>query len=247
MNIEGCVALVTGANRGIGDAFVRELIAAGAKHVYVGARDLDNAKPLLSEFADKTSAVQLDVSKADQIEAAVQQCSDVTLLVNNAGVFNHQTLLTAPDMLALRNEMEVNFFAPIAMTRAFAPNIEGNGGGTIVNVLSAGAIVSVPEMGGYSPSKFASRSASNCLRAELAPKGIHVASLIVGSVKTRMAEHVKGVLQADPRDIAKAGIVAVQAEIDEHDTDPHAIGIRAALARDPSGLAKRLAAGVGAS
>jgi len=62
-----------------------------------------------------------------------------------------------------------------------------------------------------------------------------------------MAEHVKGVLQADPRDIAKAGIVAVQAKIDEHDTDPHAIGIRAALARDPSGLAKRLAAGVGAA
>jgi len=136
MNIEGCVALVTGANRGIGDAFVRELIAAGAKHVYVGARDLDNAKPLLSEFPADISAVQLDVSKVDEIETAVEQCSDVNLLVNNAGVFNHQTLLSAPDMSALRNEMEVNFFAPIAMTRAFAPSIERNGGGAIVNVLS---------------------------------------------------------------------------------------------------------------
>jgi len=247
MNIEGCVAIVTGANRGIGESFVRELISAGAKHVYVAARELENAQALVDEFADKTSALKLDVTNSDEIEQAANACGDVTLLVNNAGVFNHQTLLTAPDMSAMRNEMEVNFFAPIALARAFAPVIEHNGGGSVVNVLSAGGIVSVPEMGGYSPSKFASRSASNCLRAELAPKGIHLASLIVGSVKTRMAEHVKGVIQADPRDIAKAGIVAVQANIDEHDTDPHAIGIRAALARDPAGLAKMLAAGVGAS
>ncbi|WP_299769000.1 SDR family NAD(P)-dependent oxidoreductase [uncultured Pseudoteredinibacter sp.] len=155
--------------------------------------------------------------------------------------------MNAPDLSAMRNEMEVNYLGPVAMARAFAPIIEKNGGGCIVNVLSAGGIVSVPEMGGYSPSKFATRAASNCLRAELAPRGIHVSSLIVGSVKTRMAEHVKGVAQVDPVVIAKAGILAAKAEIDEHDTDPHAIGVRAALARDPAGLAKALAAGVGAA
>ncbi len=247
MNISGAIALVTGGNRGIGEGFVQELLEAGAAKVYVGTRTLENAAELCASAPDKLVSVELDVSNPEHIEAAANECSDVNLLVNNAGVFNHQSLLNAPDMQAMRNEIEVNYLAPVAMTRAFAPIIEANGGGAVINVLSAGGIVSVPEMGGYSPSKFAARAASNCLRAELAPKGIHVASLIVGSVKTRMAEHVKGVLQAEPRDIAKAGIFAAANKIDEHDTDPHAIGIRAALARDPAGLAKMLAAGVGAS
>lgn len=247
MQIKGSVALVTGGNRGIGEGFVLELIEAGAKHVYIGSRDPKNAEQLVDKLSNQVSVVTLDVTQQDQIEAAANECADVNLLINNSGVFNSQSLLKAQDMAAMRNEMEVNYYGPVAMTRAFAPIIEGNGGGTIVNVLSAGGIVSVPEMGGYSPSKFAARAASNCLRAELAPKGIHVSSLIVGSVKTRMAEHVKGIVQAEPRDIAKAGILAVQAGIDEHDTDPHAISVRAALARDPAGLAKMLAVGVGAS
>lgn len=247
MKIEGCVALVTGGNRGIGEGFVLELLEAGAKHVYIGTRDTSNAEHLRADLADKVSLVALDVSNPEQILAAAEACVDVNLLINNAGVFNSQSLLGAPDMSAMRNEIEVNYLAPVAMSRAFTPVIEGNGGGAIINVLSAGGIVAVPEMGGYSPSKFAARAASNCLRAELAPKGIHVCALIVGSVKTRMAEHVKGIVQAEPRDIARAGITAVQANIDEHDTDPHAIGIRAALARDPAGLSKMLAAGVGAS
>lgn len=247
MNIQDCVAIVTGGNRGIGEGFVAELLNAGAKHVYIGARDPANAAHQLESFGDKVSVVELDMTQIEQIDAAAANCQDVTLVVNNAGVFNSQSLIGAPDMSAMRNEMEVNYLAPVAMARAFAPIVEANGGGAIINVLSAGGIVSVPEMGGYSPSKFAARAASNCLRAELAPRGIHVASLIVGSVKTRMAEHVKGIVQAEPCDIAKAGIVAVQNNIDEHDTDPHAIGIRAALARDPAGLAKMLASGVGAA
>lgn len=247
MNIEGSVALVTGGNRGIGEGFVRELAAASAKHIYIGSRDPSNAEHLVAELGDRVSVIALDVTQPQQIQHAVEACQDLTLLVNNAGVFNSQSLLGAPDMTAMQNEIDVNYLAPVAMTRAFAPIIESNGGGAIVNVLSAGGIVSVPEMGGYSPSKFAARAASNCLRAELAPRGIHLASLIVGSVKTRMAEHVKGIIQAEPADIAKAGIIALQNNLDEHDTDPHAIGIRAALARDPSGLAKLLAAGVGAA
>jgi len=247
MNIKGCVAIVSGGNRGIGEAFVLELLEAGAKHVYVGSRDPQNAKALQEKEPERISVLSLDMADEKQIKAAAEQCSDVNLVVNNAGVFNKLSLMNAPDLSAMRNEMEVNYLGPVAMARAFAPIIEQNGGGCILNVLSAGGIVSVPEMGGYSPSKFAARAASNCLRAELAPRGIHVSSLIVGSVKTRMAEHVKGVAQVEPAVIAKAGILAAKAEIDEHDTDLHAIGVRAALARDPAGLAKALAAGVGAA
>jgi short-subunit dehydrogenase len=96
-------------------------------------------------------------------------------------------------------------------------------------------------MGGYSPSKFAARAASTCLRAELAPQGTHVAALIVGSVDTRMSEHITGRVKATPRDIARAGIIAVRHNIDEHDTDPHAIEVRAFTARDPHGLAASMA------
>ncbi|MEO0574555.1 MAG: SDR family oxidoreductase [Pseudomonadota bacterium] len=246
MEINGCTALVTGGNRGIGEGFVQELLAAGAAKVYIAARDTSAAEALYATDPERLAIVELDVTDPTHIDAAATACTDVTLLVNNAGMFVGQSLLGAPDLDAMRAEMDVNCFGTIAMTRAFAPIIERNGGGSVVNVLSAGGIVAVPEMGGYSPSKFAARAASNCLRAELAPRGIHVAALIVGSVDTRMAAHVKGVLKAAPADIAKAGILAVTQGIDEHDTDPHAIGIRAALARDPSGLATRLAMGVGA-
>lgn len=247
MNIRGSTALVTGGNRGIGEGFVLELLEAGAKHIYVGTRELQNAESLCLSAPDKLTAIKLDVTNSDDIQRAVTQCKDVNLLINNAGVFNHQSLMNAPDLEAMRNEMEVNYIAPVALSRAFATSLAQADTAAIINVLSAGGIVSVPEMGGYSPSKFAARAASNCLRAELAPKNIHVAALIVGSVKTRMAEHVEGVIQAEPSDIAKAGLFAVQHKIDEHDTDPHAIGIRAALARDPAALAKLLAAGVEAA
>ena len=247
MRIEGCTAIVTGGNRGIGQGFVEELLEQGAARVYIGSRKPADAEGLAATAPDRLRVIELDVADENQIAAAAKSCPDVTLVVNNAGVFNMQTLLGAPDMSLARQEMNVNFFGMLAMCRAFSPIIEANGGGAITNVLSAGGIVSVPSMGGYSPSKFAARAACNCMRAELAPRGIHVSALIVGSVKTRMAAHVKHVKQSEPRDIAKAGLYAVANKIDEHDTDPHAISVRAALARDPAGLAVSMAQALNAS
>ena len=241
MEIKGCTALVTGGNRGIGQGFVEELIDQGAAKVYVGSRSLEAAQALVAIAPDRIEAVRLDVSNEDDIRNAAAQCGDVTLLVNNAGVFSMQTLIGAPDLSAMRAEIEVNYIGLVAMSRAFAPVIEGNGGGAIVNVLSAGGIVAVPGMGGYSPSKFAARAACDCMRAELAPRGVHVAALIVGSVDTRMAAHVKGREKSQPRDIGKAGLVAARYSINEHDTDPHAMEVRAFLARDPAGLAASMA------
>jgi len=136
--------------------------------------------------------------------------------------------------------MEVNYFGVLNMSRAFAPVIEANGGGSIANVLSAGGIVAVPNMGGYSPSKFAARAASTIMRAELAERGVHVAALIVGSVDTRMASHVEGKKET-PEDIARAGLVAVKRHIDELDTDAMVTEVRANLQRDPRGLEKAMA------
>ena len=240
MKIENCTAIVTGGNRGIGEGFVDELLAQGARRVYIAARSLADAEAAAARD-ERLTGIQLDVTKLAEVEAAAARCTDVDLVVNNAGSFGMTTLLTAPDMNAMRAEIETNYLGMVAMVRAFAPVLKANGGGAVVNVLSAGGIVAVPNMGGYSPSKFAARAASDCLRAELAPQGTQVSALIVGSVDTRMAEHVTWVAKSTPRDIAKAGLVAVKHNIPEHDTDPHSIGVRAHLARDPHGLAQAMA------
>lgn len=240
MDIAGSVALVTGGNRGIGEAFVRAFIEAGAKRVYVGARNLESADHLVAEAPDRIVALKLDVSQPADIEAAAAQCKDVSILVNNAGAFLNQRLIGAGTMDAAREEMEVNYFGLLGMCRAFAPALQANGGGAIVNVLSAGGLVAVPAMGGYSPSKFAARAATTSIRAELAKQGTHVAALIVGSVDTRMAAHVAGQKER-PEDIARIGLRAIKRKSDEIDTDRMAIEVRADLARDPKALERAMA------
>jgi NAD(P)-dependent dehydrogenase (short-subunit alcohol dehydrogenase family) len=241
MNVKDSVAIVTGGNRGIGEAFVRCLLAAGAAKVYVGSRDRSAGAHLEQEFPGRAVAVELDVTSEAQVAAAAQQCTDVSILINNAGAFNNLTLMGAPDLSAARQEMEVNYFGVLSMCRQFAPVLAANGGGAIVNVLSAAAILAVPNMGGYSPAKFAARALTTSVRAELADQGTQVSCLIVGSVDTRMAEHVEG-RKESPDTVAKAGIKAIEKNIPEMDTDAFAIGVRAAIARDPAHMEKQMAA-----
>lgn len=240
MDIQGCVAIVTGANRGIGEGFVHVLIEEGAAKVYAGARDPASAKHLEERYPGKVVALRLDVSRPDEIAAAADACPDVSVVVNNAGAFTNRLLIGADDMSGAREEMEVNYFGPVAMARAFAPILKANGGGAILNVLSVGGIVAVPNMGGYSPSKFAMRAAGSCIRAELAGQGTSVTSLIVGSVDTRMASHVKG-SKEQPEDIARAAMKGIRKGVDEIDTDRFAVESRAALARDPKGMERGMA------
>jgi NAD(P)-dependent dehydrogenase (short-subunit alcohol dehydrogenase family) len=241
MKVAGSVAIVTGGNRGIGESFVRALLGAGASKVYVGTRVLEGANHLVEAYPDQAIAVELDVTDEAQVAAAAEHCGDVSIVINNAGVFLNETLIGAPTMAAAREEMDVNFFGTLAMCRHFAPVLKRNGGGAIVNVLSAGAIVAVPNMGGYSPSKFATRALATNVRAELADQGTQVSSLIVGSVDTRMASHVQG--KKEPPDaIARAGLKAIEKNIPEMDTDAFAVNVRAALARDPSSVERQMAA-----
>jgi NAD(P)-dependent dehydrogenase (short-subunit alcohol dehydrogenase family) len=239
MNVEGKVALVTGGNRGIGAAFVRELLNAGATRAYVGTRVLDAAADVCDECGDRAVPVQLDVTNEEQVAAAADACKDVSILINNAGAFLNATLLKAPDLSMAREEMEVNYFGVLSMCRAFAPVLLRNAPAAIVNVLSAGAIVAVPNMGGYSPSKFAARALTTNIRAELGD-AVQVSALIVGSVDTRMAAHVQG-LKESPAKIAKAGIKAIHDNLPEVDTDEMAARMRAALERDPERLEKKMA------
>lgn len=228
--VEGARIVVTGANRGIGLAFVQEALARGAAKVYAGVRDIDDITPELA--ATGAEPVQLEVTSGSDITAAAAHCSDANVLINNAGLHAGDRLIKASDPDAARREMEVNFFGPLHTTRAFAPVLAANGGGSIVNVLSVAAIAPTAFMGGYSPSKVAALYLGGISRAELEPDGITVTSLIVGSVETRMSSHVEG-KKEDPRDIAIAGLKAMSRGTWTCDTDRLAAESRAQLALDP--------------
>jgi NAD(P)-dependent dehydrogenase (short-subunit alcohol dehydrogenase family) len=226
----GSVALVTGANRGIGLAFVQELAARGAKKIYAGTR---SPASLTDEFAGlPVEVVPLDVTDLAMVQAAAAACPDVTLLVNNAGLFTNTRLVLTGDPDAARREMEVNYFGVLNMTRTFAPVLGANGGGYIANVLSVAGAFPAPFMGGYSPAKAAALFLSSITRSELADQGTEVIALIVGSVDTRMAAHVAG-RKEDPRDIARAGLDALDRGEHVADTDFMAVDARARYARDP--------------
>jgi NAD(P)-dependent dehydrogenase (short-subunit alcohol dehydrogenase family) len=226
----GSVALVTGANRGIGRAIVAELAARGAKKIYAGVR---TPADLAAELGAVVEVVRLDVTDRDEVQAAAAACPDVNLLVNNAGRFENQRLVLTGDPGAARREMEVNYFGVLNMTRAFAPVLGANGGGYIVNVLSVAGAFPAPFMGGYSPAKAAALFLSSITRSELADQGTEVTALIVGSVDTRMAAHVQG-RKEDPADIARAGLDALDRGEHVADTDFMAIDARARYARDPA-------------
>ena len=178
MKIENSVVLVTGANRGIGLAFARALLARGARKVYAATRNT------ASVTLPGVQALQLDVTKPDEIAAAVQQAGDVTLVINNAGIAQPGGFL-APDSDAVsRRIFETNFFGVLNMSKAFAPVLKANGGGALLNVLSVASWVNGGELAAYSASKSAAWSLTNALRHELVAQKTQVLGLHMAYVDT---------------------------------------------------------------
>lgn len=194
MKINGSVALVTGANRGLGKAFTEALLARGASKVYATARDAASIKD------PRVVPLQLDVTDPDSVAAAAKQAGDVQLLINNAGIATGAGILDGEE--ALRREMETNFYGPVRVSREFAPVLAANGGGAVVNILSALSWFSLPTTGGYSASKSAAWAATNALRLVLHEQGTLVTGVHIGYIDTDMAAHVDG-----PK-IAAADVVA---------------------------------------
>jgi len=188
VTIKGSIALVTGANRGIGKAIVEQLIDQGATKVYACARNLDTLKELIENGAGKIVPIELDVTHEDQIQAAAEQAKDVAILINNAGIANYSAVIAAADITSARQEMEVNYFGLLNMTRAFAPILKANGGGALVNISSIGGLVGIPMVGTYCPTKAAVHSLTQCVRGELASQGILVIGVYPGPIDTDMAK-----------------------------------------------------------
>lgn len=245
MKVANAVALVTGANRGIGEALVLELLAMGAARVYAACRTSGSAGHLVEQGAGRVIEITMDVTSDQEVARAAQVCGDVSLLINNAGLSQFgRRLIGSSDISGAQAEMDVNYFGVLRTCRAFAPSLKSQGGGAIVNILSAAALSNVPILGTYSASKAAAYSLTQGVRAELAGQGTLVCAVFVGSVDTRMAASVKEVPKVTAQYTAQMTLGGLQRREEEIDADPMTIDIRARLARDPKKLERFLARGL---
>ena len=198
MNIENTIALVTGANRGVGKVYVAELLNRGFTKVYAAARSVDSLADTVALDPERVVPVQLDVTSAEDIAAAAQSAADVTLLINNAGALSFGGALDVGKD-ALDRDMAVNNDGLREVTRAFTPVIEANGGGSVVNMLTLLSFVSAPGFSAYNASKAAAWSMSMSLRAYLKPKGIAVVNAFPAGIDTDMLAGVEA-----PKDTPEA-------------------------------------------
>ena len=207
-DVKDSVALVTGANRGIGRSYVEALVKAGAKKVYATARRAETVHELVDANAGVVEGLELDIANPDQVSAAAAKAKDVTLLVNNAGVANGGFVLGSEDTSGLQKDIEVNVYGTTDMIRKFAPVLQANGGGAIVVLNSVASLVNFPLFGGYSASKAALHSVTQCIRAELAAKGVLVQGVYPGPIDTDMAEPLE-MPKEPPSAVAEATIAGL--------------------------------------
>lgn len=239
MDIEGSVAFVTGANRGLGRAFVEGLIKSGAARIYAAARVGETLDGLVRKHGNRISPVTLDITDSVAVYSAAESAADVNLLINNAGVAHFEGFTTAGSLEAAHAEMNVNYFGSLEMIRAFAPVLKGNGGGIIIQIASIASMVTFPVVGSYCASKGAVNALIHGVRAELSAQGTVVAGVYPGVVDTEMSARF------DAPGVPPESIVSVTLEAvtnGEEDIYPDAMSqdlYRKAL-QDPKALEREL-------
>lgn len=231
MQINGSVAFVTGANRGLGRHFAEQLITRGAAKVYAAARrpetiTLQNVVP-----------VRIDITDPESVAAAADAARDTTLLVNNAGIASFNSLLDAP-MDDVRAQMESHFFGTLSVTRAFAPHLIANAPAAMLNVLSVLSWLHPPSAGTYSAAKAALWAQTDTIRDELAPRGVSATALHVGFMDTDMVADVDGP-KSDPAKVAAAALDGVEAGLVEVLGDELTRKVKAGLSADRGAVAAR--------
>lgn len=224
MKIAGATALVTGANRGLGLVFAKALLAAGAAKVYAAARTPETASGMVP--------LRLDVTSDADVAAAAEAAGDVNLLINNAGIALLGPFL-APDAIEdARAQMEVNYFGPLRMARAFAPVLARNGGGAIVNVLSVASWVTTPRLATYAATKSAAWSLTNGLRTELRAQGTQVMSLHAGFIDTDMTKEIDAP-KSTPEAVVAEALAALERGDSQALADDFTRMVQQSLSPDP--------------
>lgn len=218
--------LVTGANRGMGREYVRQLLDRGVARVYAAARDprgIDVVDPRVVPIA-------LDVTDRASVAAAANMATDVSVLINNAGIVRGASVLAA-DTAALREELETNLFGPLALAAAFADGIAERAG-AVVNVSSV--LAWLPVGASYGVSKAALWSATESMRTELAPRGVQVVGVYVGLVDTDMASF-SDAPKSDPADVVRQVLDGIESGAGEVLADELTRQVRAQLGTIPAG------------
>jgi NAD(P)-dependent dehydrogenase (short-subunit alcohol dehydrogenase family) len=231
VTIAGTYALVTGANRGLGKAYVNGLLARGVAGVYAAARNPDT----IEITDDRIVPIQLDVTNPDDVRAAASRCADVAVLINNAGAMLRSPLLAAPDLSAARSEMETNYFGTLEVCRGFAPVLAHNGGGALVNVLSVASWLASPFNGSYGASKSAEWALTNAVRVELRSAGTLVVGVHAGWIDTDMAASVPDT-KISTDDVVGQTLDAVERGDEEVLTDDWTRDVKASLPTDLASL-----------
>ena len=206
--IEGAVALVTGANRGIGREIVKSLIGAGASKVYAAVRNVESAAPLVEEHGERIKAVSFDLQNESLIEEAAKAASDTNILVCNAGVLKTATVFSENVYEALAFEMDCNVTGLIRTARAFAPVLKKNGGGALVQLNSVVSVKCFPDFTTYCASKAAAHAVTQALKFQLAEQGTAVHSVHPGPIATDMADEVGLTEMAEPASVVGEAIIA---------------------------------------
>lgn len=224
MKIEGSVALVTGANRGIGRALAEALLDRGAAKVYAAVRDVATVTD------PRLVPVQLDVTDAEQVRTVAATLGDVEIVVNNAGIGRPATPLTAR-LDDARAELEANYLSLVSTTQAFAPTLAANGGGAFVTMLSVASWVGVPTLATYAASKSAAWSYTNAARVELKRQGTQVVGVHVGFVDTDLMAALD-VEKIPAAEVATAALDALEAGAPEAVVDEFSRTVKAGLHDD---------------
>jgi NAD(P)-dependent dehydrogenase (short-subunit alcohol dehydrogenase family) len=239
MKINESVALVSGANRGIGRAFVDVLLERGARRIYATARNPATLDAVVRLDPARIRAITLDVKSAAEARAAAAIAVDVDLLVNNAAVAELGSAADTP-LDTVRESMETNFFGMLNVTNAFIPVLEQRNG-TIVNMLTVVALASMPMLAAYNASKAAGWSLTQSLRADLGKRGISVVGVFPGPVDTDMIR-VLQVPKTPAIDVARATLDGVEAGHEDIFPDPMSQQMYAAWRQDHKAVERQFAA-----
>lgn len=213
--VRGSIALVTGANRGLGKAFCEGLLQKGAAKVYAAARD--PAKIRVSGVVP----IKLDVTSVHDVLSVANICQDVTILVNNAGVLRDSAMLGVESEVAARQEMETNFFGPLSLVQRLAPVLARNGGRAIVNVPSMASWFTNRFMATYCASKAAEQVLTDAIRMQLRSQGTHVVGVYAGYIDTDMAARVSAP-ETDPIEVVKRTLDGLESGLDRVFADDRA-------------------------
>lgn len=240
MQIQGAIALVTGANGGIGQYYIQGLQAAGATRIYAGARNLDSLKDIAATDPDRIIPIPLDITDEVSVKAAAAAYADVNLLINNAGVGFNQRLVADVNFDKMRSEIEVNYFGTLRMCLSFAPVLKANGGGAIINMLTMLAKVNFPLNASYAASKAAAFLMTQAIRAELASQKTLVVGVMPGTVDAGMSKHFPPPKVA-PEEVVRVALQAVVDEVEDVYPGEQAQEMQAQLLKDPKAVEKGMA------